>query len=86
MIEYPLPDSVAATELVRRRLGKFASASHDWAAIAKAGEGLSQGELVRAVDEVIKDAILDGSGIDTAMLVSALNDRHSYRSQFASLA
>jgi SpoVK/Ycf46/Vps4 family AAA+-type ATPase len=86
VIEYPLPDSVAATELVRRRFGKFASASLDWAAIAQAGEGLSQGELVRAVDEVVKDAILDGSRIDTAMLVSALNDRHAYRSQFASLA
>ncbi|WP_264583597.1 AAA family ATPase [Rhodoblastus acidophilus] len=85
VIEYLLPDSDAATELVRRRLGNFSKAKLDWKAIADAGQGLSQGELVRAVDEVVKDAILDDTKIHTAMLVAALGDRHQYRSRFACL-
>jgi SpoVK/Ycf46/Vps4 family AAA+-type ATPase len=82
VIEYLLPDPNAATELIRRRLGKFAKAKLDWEAITGAATGLSQGELVRAVDEVVKDAILDEKKIDTPMLVAALGDRHQYRSRF----
>jgi SpoVK/Ycf46/Vps4 family AAA+-type ATPase len=85
VIEYLLPDTESAMELVRRRLGKFSKAKLDWKAMADAGIGLSQGELVRAVDEVVKDLILDGKTIDTPMLVTALADRHQYRSRFACL-
>ena len=86
VIEYPLPDPEAVKELRGRRLGKFASGNFDWTPILEAGQGLSQGEIVRAVDEVVKDVILDGSRVDASTLVEALKDRHSYRSRFAPLA
>lgn len=82
VIEYPLPDPEAAQELMKRRLGSFAPSAFDWAPILEASRGLSQGEIVRGVDEVVKDAILDSSRVDLAMLSSALRDRHSYRSRF----
>jgi SpoVK/Ycf46/Vps4 family AAA+-type ATPase len=86
VVEYPLPDAEAVEELMRRRLGGFASKLSGWAMIAEAAIGLSQGEVVRAVDESIKDSILEQKAVDAATLTAALRERHAYRARFSSLA
>ena len=46
-------------------------------------DGLSQGELVRAADAVVKDAILDGaSKVNAEALAAALADRQAFRGRF----
>src|SRR3546814_11555511 len=61
VVEYTLPDAASARGILERRLGKFKFASKVWPGIESALEGLSQGELVRAADTVVKDAILERS-------------------------
>ena len=61
VIEYTLPDPSAARTLVERRLGKFKIAPEFWAKVASSLIDLSQAELVRAADVVVKDAILSGT-------------------------
>lgn len=58
VIEYTLPDTASARAVIERRLGKFKFAAKAWGALEPALDGLSQGELVRAADAVVKDAIL----------------------------
>lgn len=87
VIEYDLPDSQSARAVVERRLGKFKLAAKGWQQIGEAFEGLSHGELTRAADQVVKDAILDGSAkVSTEELKVALVARQTFRRKFASKA
>ena len=80
VIEYQLPDAEAAKAVLSRRLGKMKLRDSSWAAIVPLAEGLSQGELVRAADTVVKDAILEGtSRLSVDALKSALKDRQAFR-------
>jgi len=46
-------------------------------------EGLSPGELVRAADSVVKDAIIDGATkISADALSVALHDRQTFKGKF----
>lgn len=71
VIEYTLPDPVAGRAIIERRLGKFKPGAKSWPALEPVLEGLSQGELVRAADAVVKDAILEGA---TKISIEALHD------------
>jgi SpoVK/Ycf46/Vps4 family AAA+-type ATPase len=83
VISYELPEADAAKALLSRRLGKFKLKTADWAILRNSIEGLSQGELVRAVDSVIREAILEGaSKIEAKALNSALTDRQNFKSRF----
>lgn len=83
VVEYHVPDHEAARILLTRRLGKLRLTSKAWGAIAPMTDGLSQGELVRAADAVLKDAILgNAKSIDGARLRTALEDRQSFRQRF----
>lgn len=83
VIEYAPPDHDAARSILTRRLGKLRLTVKAWASIAPSTEGLSQGELVRAADAVVKDAILEGSKTIAAdHLRAALQDRQSFRQRF----
>lgn len=76
VVEYHVPDSVAAKAIVARRLGKLRLSEKAWRAAASAAAGLSQGELVRAADTVVKSAILEGTKTLSAVaLRAALEDR-----------
>src|SRR5690606_91507 len=59
VVEYMLPDAAAARAIIEKRLGKFKVSARSWPALAAALDGLSPGELVRAADSVVKDAIID---------------------------
>ncbi len=83
VIEYTLPDAISARAIVERRLGKFKLAARSWTALETALEGLSQGELVRAADAVVKDAILEGaSKASPDALRSALENRQTLKGKF----
>jgi SpoVK/Ycf46/Vps4 family AAA+-type ATPase len=80
ILEYALPDcdaiqKVLCTRLVALRRGRIA-----WPKVTEAASGLSQADLARAADEVIKGAILDGEkSISTDDLVAALRERRALR-------
>lgn len=83
VIEYMLPDSGAARAIIERRLGSFKLPAKSWSALEPALEGLSQGELVRATNAVLKDAILDGaSKVSSEALIQALQGRQILRGKF----
>ncbi|HEY1926608.1 MAG TPA: ATP-binding protein [Caulobacteraceae bacterium] len=84
LIEYKVPDAGEAKAVVERRLGKFKVNAVAWRRLADALAGLSQGELVRAADSVVKGAILSGQGeISTERLEMALKDRGRVRRRFS---
>lgn len=85
VVEYSTPDAAGARALVERRLGRFKLGARGWTTLNPHVGGLSQGELVRAADAVVKDAILAGKTKATADdLRLALQDRQSFRDSFRS--
>jgi SpoVK/Ycf46/Vps4 family AAA+-type ATPase len=83
VIEYTLPDVAAARAIVESRLGKFKIASKSWPILEPTLEGLSQGELVRAADAVVKDAILEGATkVSVEALRDALHNRQTLKGKF----
>ena len=84
VIEYSLPDAAAARAIVEQRLGKFKFAARSWTVLEAALEGLSPGELVRAADAVVKDAILEGaSKVSLDALRDALENRQALKGKFS---
>ena len=84
VVEYGLPDQSAARAILERRLTKFKLAGRSsWASLEPAFEGLSQAELVRAGDAVVKDAILEGAAtISADALRQALQSRQTLQGKF----
>ncbi|MCB2057320.1 MAG: AAA family ATPase, partial [Novosphingobium sp.] len=83
VVEYSLPDDQAASLLLNRRLGKFKPAAKSWSKVKPLLNGLSQGELVRAADAVVRDAILaDAARVTIDNLCAALSDRQAFRVRF----
>jgi SpoVK/Ycf46/Vps4 family AAA+-type ATPase len=83
VIEYGLPDCAAARTILERRLGKFKLGPRYWSSIEPALEGLSQAELVRAADAVVKDAILESAtDVSPDLLKQALQNRRTLKSKF----
>jgi SpoVK/Ycf46/Vps4 family AAA+-type ATPase len=83
VVEYTLPDAAAARGIIERRLGKFRFAPRSWSPLSSSLEGLSQGELVRAADSVVKDAILEGAQkASPAALAAALDNRRVLKAKF----
>jgi len=76
VIEYFLPDTDLAEEILKRRLAPFETLEVDWEQILPEVDGLSAAELVRAADEAAKQAVLGGSKhIKSEALVSAVHER-----------
>ena len=76
VVEYHLPTSAQALELIRSRLGSFAPKPFKKDGLPEQAEGLSYAEICRAVDESIKEAIMhDPSKVQRALLGSALDER-----------
>jgi len=83
VVEYTVPDIDAAKLLLERRLGKFKPQARNWSKLAPLVAGLSQAELVRAADAVVKDVILEGgSKVTVEALGAALADRQAFRGRF----
>jgi SpoVK/Ycf46/Vps4 family AAA+-type ATPase len=83
VIEYGLPDPAAARAIIQRRLGKYKLPPRSWGSLEPVLTGLSQGELVRAAEAVVKDAILEGATeLSSDALRSALQNRQVLRDKF----
>jgi len=83
VIEYTLPDPASARAVIERRLGKFKFAAKAWSTLEPALDGLSQGELVRAADAVVKDAILaESAKVSPDALREALENRQTLKGKF----
>jgi len=78
VIEYALPDSTLAKDILTRRLAPFETPKLRWSELLAAATGLSQAELVRASDEAAKRAVLNGSRtIPSSTLLAALRERQA---------
>ena len=76
VIEYLLPDTTLAEEILRRKLAMFQTMDLDWPQVLPQAEGLSHAELARASEEAAKRAVLGGSTrITTETLLAALQER-----------
>jgi SpoVK/Ycf46/Vps4 family AAA+-type ATPase len=76
IIRYDLPDAQMIEQVLRDRLISFDTSLVDWDPVRQAGLSLSQAEIVKAADEVVRDMIIRKNKIITsALLVSALDHR-----------
>lgn len=76
VVEYRLPTASQAADLIQTRLGKLAPKPFALKAIAVKAVGLSYAEIRRAVDEAIKEAIMqDEPRIRGEALREALDER-----------
>jgi len=83
VIEYGLPDLKGARAIIEQRMGKYKLPPRSWAPLEPTLVGLSQGELVRAADAVVKDAILEGaSKASSEALRLALQNRQALKGKF----
>jgi SpoVK/Ycf46/Vps4 family AAA+-type ATPase len=83
VVEYGLPDRAAARAILERRSGKFKLDARTLSSIEPALEGLSQAELVRAADAVVKDAIIEGAtSLSADALTQALRNRQILKGKF----
>lgn len=84
IVEYDVPDGASAKAIISRRLGRLKLDAKAWETVASEAKGLSQGELVRAADTVVKDAILEGtSTLSVSALKAALEDRQAFKSRLS---
>lgn len=78
VIEYPLPTAEVARAVIKNRLANVKLGRIAWSQVDKAAEGLSHGEITLAAERAAKDTILsDKNEVTTALLVTALNERHT---------
>lgn len=83
VVAYDVPDADGARAVVQRRLGRLKLTPRTWAAASELASGLSQGELTRAADSVVKQTLLDGGkGVSPDLLCEALRDRQAARGRF----
>jgi SpoVK/Ycf46/Vps4 family AAA+-type ATPase len=87
IFEYLLPDPNSIQKILSTRLQYFGSSHIDWAKIVGSAEGLSQADLVRAADDVIKAAILSQTeNVSTNDLVAGLRKRFKMRETISGIA
>jgi SpoVK/Ycf46/Vps4 family AAA+-type ATPase len=76
VIEYGLPNEVAAMEVLRNRLDRLDTIGLDWERVRPSTAGLSHADLVRSAESAAKLAVLAGRvSISTDDLEAALRDR-----------
>jgi SpoVK/Ycf46/Vps4 family AAA+-type ATPase len=76
VIVYAMPSAKAARQVIERHLGTFRPKQVQWKKVLPASEGLSHAEIARAVDDVIKRAIMaDGTKVKSADIAAALAER-----------
>ena len=86
IVEYGLPDEAGVRDIVKRRLGGRASRTLKWDRIGQAAHGLSHGEVSRAVEEALREAILGNrKTVDQPSLITALDARRAMREAMADL-
>ncbi len=76
VVEYQLPDSGVAQQIMERKLAIFQAADIEWTRILPAVSGLSHADLARASEDAAKWAVLNGStAVTTDSLLAATQER-----------
>lgn len=79
VIEYGLPETAAALEVIKNRLTLVDTTAVNWPGLAIETQGLSHSELVRAAESAAKQALLSGRArLTTAALTAALRERRRH--------
>jgi SpoVK/Ycf46/Vps4 family AAA+-type ATPase len=80
ILEFTLPDADHAIAVMKARLSSLGVGRLDWRAMARAADGLSYAEIVKACEDAAKDAVLqDKNEVSTRMLAHALRRRRDSR-------
>jgi SpoVK/Ycf46/Vps4 family AAA+-type ATPase len=83
VLEFDAPTSDQVRKLVSASLAPLKAPRVAWAKVFAAAESLSQAEIVRAVDDAVKSAILDERAqLTTDDIVTRLHERHAMRAAF----
>jgi len=83
VIEYAMPSIDEGVAILKARLGKYRLTAKTLKALRDDLGGLSQGEIVRAADSAVREAIVDRQAeISADHLAAMLRDRKAFRSRF----
>lgn len=83
VLEFDAPTSAQIRQLINANVGPMKIVHPAWQKIIHAAENLSQSEIVRAVDDAVKTAILDERRqLTTEDIVDRLQERHAMRTAF----
>lgn len=78
VIRYSIPDDALIQQTLKAKLAGYPTKGLDWTELTRHAAGLSHGELSRACEDAIKDAILhDRPAVYTADLIATLGERKS---------
>lgn len=81
VLPYEMPDSAAIEKAIRRRLRGFETGCVDWRSVAQEAVGLSTADVIAAVEDAARRAVLQNLGaIQTSALVASLGRRRSLQS------
>jgi SpoVK/Ycf46/Vps4 family AAA+-type ATPase len=87
VIEYKLPTIEDIKTIIIEELSPVEANDLNWDRIVPSAEGLSQAEIVRATEEVIKSAILhDEFFVNTENLIFGLEERRTMRDTISGLS
>lgn len=83
VLEFDAPTSAQIKQLITASVAPMKLVRLAWKDIIHAAEGLSQSEIVRAIDDAVKTAILDErKQLNTDNIVDRLQERHAMRTAF----
>jgi SpoVK/Ycf46/Vps4 family AAA+-type ATPase len=83
VLEFDAPTSAQIKRLISANILPMKALAPEWKQIIHVAEGLSQSEIVRAVDDAVKMAILDErTSLSTKDIVDRLQERHAMRTAF----
>lgn len=84
VLEFEMPTAAQIRAVIKANLKPLKFQRAGWAAIEEAARGLSQAEVARAADEVVKTAILEQREQTTTQeVVAKLTERQAMRTAFA---
>jgi len=87
ILHYDLPDESRIAALLKARMGRQARKGISWKRLAKQAQGLSYAEIVRACDEVLKEAVIEQKEqIGEADIRRAIEERAHAKSRFSGQA
>lgn len=86
ILEYNLPDADGIKAVLSSFLNLHLPKRFSWKKIIDTANGLSQAELCRAANEVVKEIILsDAKQASVEIIINALNERHALRETMSGL-
>lgn len=80
ILHYDLPDNKLRIEAFKKYLTKKYVAGINWTKIEKESDKLSYAEIAQVCNNAIKQNILDGTIVDTSLLINLLKDVETRRS------